>query len=122
MVPMTKSEIRAVCLSKLQLPEDAVCWDIGAGTGSVSIEMALQAWRGQVYAVECREDALELLRENRHRFGAENLKIVPGTAPEPVAVSLLLPTLLLAAVPVISVRLSTSCEKRIPRCVLLLQL
>ena len=81
-VPMTKSEIRAVCLSKLQLPEDAVCWDIGAGTGSVSIEMALQAWRGQVYAVECREDALELLRENRHRFGAENLKIVPGTAPE----------------------------------------
>lgn len=74
MVPMTKSEIRAVCLSKLQLPEDAVCWDIGAGTGSVSIEMALQAWRGQVYAVECREDALELLRENRRRFGAENLK------------------------------------------------
>lgn len=71
-VPMTKSEIRAVCLSKLQLPEDAVCWDIGAGTGSVSIEMALQAWRGQVYAVECREDALELLRENRRRFGAEN--------------------------------------------------
>ena len=82
MVPMTKSEIRAVCLSKLQLPEDAVCWDIGAGTGSVSIEMALQAWRGQVYAVECREDALELLWENRRRFGAENLKIVPGTAPE----------------------------------------
>ena len=49
-----------------------MCWDIGAGTGSVAIEMALQAWRGQVYAVECREDALELLQKIRCRFGAEN--------------------------------------------------
>lgn len=81
-VPMTKSEVRAVCLSKLGLPEDAVCWDIGAGTGSVSIEMALQARRGRVYAVERREEAVALLRENRRRFGAENLTVVPGAAPE----------------------------------------
>ena len=81
-VPMTKSEVRAVCLSKLRLPDDAVCWDIGAGTGSVSVEMALQAYRGQVYAVEHREDALELLEENRRRFAAENLTIVSGFAPE----------------------------------------
>lgn len=81
-VPMTKSEVRAVCLSKLRLPDHAVCWDIGAGTGSVSIEMALQAWRGRVYAVECREEAVALLRENRRRFGAENLEIITGTAPE----------------------------------------
>lgn len=79
---MTKSEVRAVCLSKLRLPDNAVCWDIGAGTGSVSIEMALQAYRGQVYAVERREDAVALLEENRRRFGAENLTIVPGLAPE----------------------------------------
>ena len=81
-VPMTKSEVRAVCLSKLQLTEDACCWDIGAGTGSVSIEMALQAGRGQVYAVERREAAVELMTSNARKFGTDNLHIVSGTAPE----------------------------------------
>lgn len=81
-VPMTKSEVRAVCLSRLALPQNAVVWDIGAGTGSVSVEMALQAPAGQVYAVECREDAISLLRENRLRFGADNITVVPGIAPQ----------------------------------------
>ena len=81
-VPMTKSEVRSVCLSKLCLTENAVCWDIGAGTGSVAIEMALQAKKGSVYAVERRDDALALLRENKARFGAENLTVVAGSAPE----------------------------------------
>ena len=81
-VPMTKSEVRSVCLSKLALTERAVCWDIGAGTGSVSIEMALQARRGRVYAVERQADALALLARNKAAFSAENLQIVPGTAPE----------------------------------------
>lgn len=81
-VPMTKSEVRAVCLSKLRLTEDAVCWDIGAGTGSVSVEMALLAGRGTVYAVERREDALALLAENKAAFGVENLIPVAGVAPE----------------------------------------
>ena len=81
-VPMTKSEVRAVCLSKLQLTEDACCWDIGAGTGSVSIEMALQAGKGQVYAVERREAAVELMESNARKFGTDNLHIVSGTAPE----------------------------------------
>ena len=80
-VPMTKSEVRAVCLSKLALPENAVCWDVGAGTGSVSIEMALQAKRGRVYAVERQEDALALLARNKAAFSAGNLEIVSGTAP-----------------------------------------
>ena len=80
-VPMTKSEVRAVCLSKLALTERAVCWDVGAGTGSVSIEMALQAKRGRVYAVERQEDALALLARNKAAFSAENLEIVSGTAP-----------------------------------------
>ena len=81
-VPMTKSEVRAVCLSKLRLTEDAVCWDVGAGTGSVSVEMARLARRGRVYAIERRADACALLEENRARFQAGNLEIVPGTAPE----------------------------------------
>lgn len=81
-VPMTKSEVRSVALSKLELTEDAVCWDVGAGTGSVSIEMALQASRGKVYAVEQKEAALELLQENCKKFGVNNLTVVSGTAPK----------------------------------------
>ena len=79
---MTKSEVRAVALSKLALTENAVCWDVGAGTGSVSVEMALQARLGQVYAVEKKPSALALLEENRRRFGLENLTTVSGSAPE----------------------------------------
>jgi precorrin-6Y C5,15-methyltransferase (decarboxylating) len=56
-VPMTKSEVRAVCLSKLRLTRGAVCWDVGAGTGSVSVEMARIADRGRVYAIERKEEA-----------------------------------------------------------------
>ena len=81
-VPMTKSEVRAVALSKLRLTERAVCYDIGAGTGSVAIEMALQAKRGHVYAVERRDDAVELLKKNQAAFHVENLTVVSGTAPE----------------------------------------
>lgn len=81
-VPMTKSEVRACALSKLALPRDAVCWDVGAGTGSVSVEMALWAREGRVFAIEKREDALALLEENRRRFHASNLTVVPGAAPE----------------------------------------
>lgn len=81
-VPMTKSEVRSVCLSKLQLPENAVCWDVGAGTGSVAIEMALQAKKGWVYAIERKEAALKLVEENKEAFSLENLTVVPGCAPE----------------------------------------
>ena len=81
-VPMTKSEVRAVCLSKLRLTAQSICWDIGAGTGSVSVEMALLAKEGRVYAVERREDAGRLLAQNREKFGLENLELISGSAPE----------------------------------------
>lgn len=80
--PMTKEEVRTVSLSKLRLSEDSVCYDVGAGTGSVSIEMALRAWMGQVYAIEKKEDALALLKENKKKFAVDNLAIIPGVAPE----------------------------------------
>ena len=89
--PMTKEEVRTVSLSKLRLQEDSVCYDVGAGTGSVSVEMALRAWKGQVYAIEKKEDALALLKENRRKFATDNLEIVPGTAPEAM-VALPVPT------------------------------
>ncbi len=81
-VPMTKSEVRAVSLSKLRLTEKAVCWDVGAGTGSVALEMAMIARRGHVYGIERKEDALQLMGANAVRLGVENLTVVPGKAPD----------------------------------------
>lgn len=80
--PMTKEEVRTVSLSKLGINEDSVCYDVGAGTGSVSIEMALRAWNGKVYAIEKKEDALALLKENKRKFAADNLTIIAGSAPD----------------------------------------
>lgn len=80
--PMTKAEVRTVSLAKLRLSKDAVCYDIGAGTGSVSVEMALRASEGEVYAIEKKEDALALLAQNKKKFALDHMYIIPGTAPE----------------------------------------
>ena len=79
---MTKSEVRCISLSRLRLQRESTAWDIGAGTGSVSIEMALQAVRGMVYAVEKDADACQLIEQNRRQFACTNLKVVHGAAPE----------------------------------------
>ena len=81
-VPMTKQEIRAVSVSKLMPQETDVIYDIGAGTGSCSIELALQAKRGMVYAFERNPEALELIERNKELFGVENLTVVAGEASE----------------------------------------
>jgi len=81
-VPMTKGEIRAVSLSKLQIKPGDVLYDIGAGTGSVSVEMAFSAPEGRVYAIEKNPKRLELLNQNKKRFRRYNLEIIPGYAPE----------------------------------------
>lgn len=78
-VPMTKMEVRCVILGKMAVSENDVVWDIGAGTGSVSVELAMQA--RQVWALERRDEAVELIRENREKFGRWNLRIVQGEAP-----------------------------------------
>ena len=84
-VPMTKQEVRAAVLGKLAVcPTDTV-WDVGAGTGSVSVELALAACQGRCYAVEYQEEACELIERNRERFGAWNLTLVRGKAPEALA-------------------------------------
>ncbi len=81
-VPMTKQEIRAISLSKLQLYSADIVYDIGAGTGSVAVEIALQARSGMVYAVEKELDALELIKKNKEKFGTVNLIIIPSKAPD----------------------------------------
>lgn len=80
--PMTKQEIRVLSLSKLKLSADSILYDIGAGTGSVAIEAALQCEMGCVYAIEKNPEGIALIEENKLRFGTENLVIVEGEAPE----------------------------------------
>ena len=83
--PMTSSEIRALSLSRLGLTAQAVVWDIGAGTGSVSVEAALTCPEGKVYSVEFRREALELLEQNCAGFCLQNMEIVEGRAPDILA-------------------------------------
>lgn len=80
--PMTKREIRVLSLAGLELTERAVVYDVGAGTGSVSIEAARLCTDGRVYAIERERSAAELLEKNRLRFQAENMTVVEGEAPE----------------------------------------
>lgn len=79
-VPMTKQLVRAAILAKLGVGHKDVCWDVGAGTGSVSVELALQA--KEVWAVERNQEGVDLIEENRRAFGAYNLHVVCGSAPE----------------------------------------
>ena len=84
-VPMTKQEVRAVALAKLRLTATDTVWDVGAGTGSVSIEAALIARAGSVWAVERNAAGVRLIRENADAFGCGNVHAVPGVAPEALA-------------------------------------
>ena len=80
-VPMTKQEVRAAVLAKLAVRPKDILWDVGAGTGSVSVELALAAPRGRVYAVECRPEGCALIKANREKFRTRNLVLVEGLAP-----------------------------------------
>ena len=81
-VPMTKSEVRAVCLSKLSLSPDDIAYDIGCGTGSVTIEMAFSAYDGKIYAFDKNEEAISLLEQNCQKFHLDNVEAICGLAPE----------------------------------------
>ena len=77
-VPMTKEAVRALALAKLELHRASHLIDIGAGTGSVSIEAALQYPSLQVTAIERNPAALRLLDENRQHFACGNIEIHPA--------------------------------------------
>lgn len=81
-VPMTKMEVRTVSVSKLQLKPGSVVYDVGAGTGSVSVECAGLSGEIFVYAIEKNPEALKLLQDNQRNFSLENIEIVEGEAPE----------------------------------------
>ncbi|WP_037354450.1 precorrin-6Y C5,15-methyltransferase (decarboxylating) subunit CbiT [Selenomonas sp. FC4001] len=84
-VPMTKQEIRILSLVKAQIAPDAVVYDIGAGTGSISIEAARLAPQGQVYAIERSSEGIGLIRANAANFAVKNVKVIQAEAPEGLA-------------------------------------
>lgn len=81
-VPMTKQEIRALTVAKARLGVDSVVADVGAGTGSISIEAALCAVRGKIFAIERNADAVELIRRNAEKFSVGNVTILHKEAPD----------------------------------------
>jgi len=82
---ITKTEVRVISLSKMALQKDSVVWDIGAGSGSVSIESALLAPKGRVYAIEKDEEDVGIIHRNLEKFKTPNVKVVHGRAPEVLA-------------------------------------
>lgn len=81
-VPMTKAEVRAFSLSRLALKPDSICCDIGCGTGSVSVEMALNAHAGRVYAMDKNAEAIRLTEQNARKFHIGNLATICASAPK----------------------------------------
>lgn len=81
-VPMTKYPVRVISVNELGLTADMIAYDIGAGTGSVTIEMAKKCKLGTVYAIEKKEEAVEILTQNISYFGIKNIKVIQGAAPE----------------------------------------
>ena len=79
---ITKQEVRAVTLAKLALQDDLILWDIGAGSGSVSIEASNLLPNGKLFAIEKNPQALLHLRDNLKKFVARNVQLVEAYAPE----------------------------------------
>lgn len=80
-VPMTKQEIRILSLVKARIKPDAVIYDIGAGTGSLSVEAARLAPQGTVYALERNAEGVGLIRANAANFAVPNVKVIETEAP-----------------------------------------
>lgn len=81
-VPMTKKEVRQMVMNCARIQEDSLVLDVGAGTGSISVEAALAAPRGHVYALERFSKAVALIQQNVGKFGLTNVTVVEAKAPE----------------------------------------
>lgn len=81
-VPMTKQEIRILTLAKAHIEPDSIVYDIGAGTGSLTIEAARLAPQGKVFAIERKDEAMALLRQNIEHFGVHNVTLLQEEAPK----------------------------------------
>ena len=81
-VPMTKQEVRILTLAKAQIKKDSVIVDVGAGTGSITIEAARLATDGKIFAIERKAEAVELIRRNVEKFSVDNVEIICAEAPD----------------------------------------
>jgi precorrin-6Y C5,15-methyltransferase (decarboxylating) len=82
---ITKREVRLLSLAALHIRPASVIWDIGAGSGSVTIEAALLAPEGRVYAIEVDPEGVEICRDNLRTHGVDNARVIAGRAPEALA-------------------------------------
>lgn len=80
--PMTKEDVRILSIAKLELEEYFKVLDIGAGTGSISIQACKICTKGEVTAIEMNEEALDVIKENKEKFRCDNLNIIAGEAME----------------------------------------
>lgn len=84
-IPLSKREIRLLLISHLRMTTNAVLWDIGAGTGTIPIEIGLLCPQSRIIAVERDEDVANLIRRNCSRFGVDNVQVIEGIAPDCLA-------------------------------------
>lgn len=80
-VPITKEEVRAISLNKLELLNAKTFIDVGAGTGSVSIEAGYSYPNLKVIAIERNDDAIDLVKQNKEKFNLDNVEIIKAYAP-----------------------------------------
>lgn len=81
-IPLSEREVRLLLISQLRLFPDAVFWDIGAGTGTIPVEVGLLCPQGQIIAIERDEEVANLIRRNCDRFEVNNVAVIEGSAPE----------------------------------------
>lgn len=81
-VPMTKEEIRHISICKLNLKSNSVLYDVGSGTGSIAVEAASLSDDIEVYAIEQKENAVQLITQNKEKFGLDNIYVISAKAPD----------------------------------------
>ncbi|ATD54832.1 precorrin-6Y C5,15-methyltransferase (decarboxylating) subunit CbiT [Clostridium chauvoei] len=78
--PMTKEDIRALSIFKLELKDDSKVLDIGSGTGSITVQASKISYNGQIYSIEKDEEAIEVTKKNIEKFKCENIELFKGEA------------------------------------------
>ena len=84
-VPITKEEVRVIQISKARLCPGYTVYDIGCGSGSISIEAAIQVESGKVIAIDYDPNAIELTKKNIEKFGLTNISVILANAKEKIS-------------------------------------
>ena len=116
-VPITKEEVRAVQISKGRLSPGQIIYDIGCGSGSISIEAALQAQQsGKVYAIDFDPNAIELTKKNLVKFQISNVTVILGNAKEKISELPMADTIFIGGTGGDTVDIIKLCESKLKLC------